>query len=63
MIFKKRKTMKPDPAFTLAEFRTELERVINEAARAGARHYVLTQALEDAAQVIRIRHAACSPIL
>jgi hypothetical protein len=62
MIFKKRKTMKPDPAFTLAEFRTELERVINEAARAGARHYVLAQELENAAQVIRIRHAASSPL-
>jgi hypothetical protein len=64
MIFKWRKsTMKSDPVFGLAELRAAIEHVVERGRNAGLRHYVLAQALEDAATAVRVKHAACSPIL
>jgi hypothetical protein len=52
-----------NPTFAVAELRSAIELAVEAARNAGVRHYVLAQLLEDAAQVIRIRRAACSPIL
>ena len=60
MIFKWRKAMKT--VFGLAELRSEIERVVEQGRNAGLRHYVIEQALQDAAKVVATRHAATAPI-
>ena len=52
-----------NPTFGLAELRSEIERAVDEARACGVRHYQLCEVLEQAAQAIKIRHAACTPIL
>jgi hypothetical protein len=61
-MFKKRHNQS-DPAFALAEFRSEVERAIDKGRNAGLRHYQLAEVLEQAAQAIKIRHVMSSPIL
>jgi hypothetical protein len=58
MIFgRKKMQQKIDPAFALAEFRSEIERAIDEARASGVRHYQLAEVLEQAAEAIKVRHS------
>ena len=52
-----------NPTFALAEFRSEIERIVDEARSAEVRHYQLAEALEQAAEAIKVRHAMTAPIL
>jgi hypothetical protein len=52
-----------DPAFGLAELRSEIEYLVERSRNAGLRHYVIEQALQDAATAVRVKHAATAPIL
>jgi hypothetical protein len=53
---------KIDPAFTVAELRSELESLVDRARNAGLRHYFIESALQDAATAVRVRHAASTPL-
>jgi hypothetical protein len=55
--------MKSDSVFSVAELRSEIERVVDQARSAGLRHYVIESALQDAARAVATRHAATAPIL
>jgi hypothetical protein len=63
MIFWRKSTMKSDSVFSVAELRSEIERVVDQARSAGLRHYVIESALQDAARAVATRHAATAPIL
>jgi hypothetical protein len=61
MIFKWRKSkMKPD-VFSIAELRTELGSLVERGRKAGLRHYILAEILEETAQAIRLRHETTRP--
>jgi hypothetical protein len=61
MIFGKKKKQTLDPAFTAADFRADLNRVVESARAAGLRHYILAEILEETAQAIRLRHETTRP--
>jgi hypothetical protein len=62
MIFAKKKMKQIDPAFCLAELRSEIERAVEESKACGVRSYLIEQALEDARTAVAIKRAACSPL-
>jgi hypothetical protein len=61
MIFGRKKKQMLDPAFTAAEFRAELQRIVQSARAAGLRHYILAEILEQVAQEIKVRHETSRP--
>lgn len=55
--------MKEANPTTLAELRSALAEIIDRARAGGLRHYMIEETLEAAATAVRVKHAACTPIL
>ena len=52
----------PQKIDPVAELRSEIELAVDEASACGVRHYQLAEVLEQAAQAVRVRHAATAPL-
>jgi hypothetical protein len=63
MIFGRKKMQQNiDPAQAAAELRSAIEDAVESARASGVRHWTIEQALQDAAMVVRMRHAANAPL-
>jgi hypothetical protein len=54
---------KTDPAFAAREFRDVIDRAIEQARQNRVAHYIIANALDQAASAVRMQYAATAPIL